>query len=48
MPGMDDFYAFKSTSSSGGETGSSGCLGPGATCILVILGILWLIGKLSG
>ena len=42
MPDLDDFYAFKSTSGGGG-----GCSGSFFTWILVILGILWAIGKLS-
>ena len=41
MPGMDDFHAFKSTS---GSSGGSGGL---FTWILVIVAVLWIIGKLS-
>ena len=47
MPNLDDFYAFKSTSSGSGY-GGSGYLGPGVTWVLAIVAILWIIGKLFG
>lgn len=47
MPNLDDFHAFKSTSSGGGY-GGGGCLGPGVTWVLAIVAILWIIGKLFG
>lgn len=48
MPGMDDFHAFKSTSGGSGGSGGSGCSGGLFTWILVIVAVLWAIGKLSG
>lgn len=48
MPGMDDFHAFKSTSGGSGGSGGSGCSGGLFTWILVIVAVLWGIGKLSG
>lgn len=45
MPGMDDFHAFKSTS---GGLGRSVCSGGLFTWILVIVAVLWVIGKISG
>ena len=47
MPGMDDFHAFKSTSGGSGGSGGSGCSGGLFTWILVIVAVLWSIGKLS-
>lgn len=47
MPNLDDFHAFKNTSSGGGY-GGGGCLGPGVTWVLAIVAILWIIGKLFG
>lgn len=47
MPNLDDFYAFKSTSSGRGN-GGGGCLGPWVTWVLAIVAILWIIGKLFG
>lgn len=47
MPNLDDFHAFKNTSSGGGS-GGGGCLGPGVTWVLAIVAILWIIGKLFG
>ena len=46
MPNLDDFYAFKSTSSGGGNSGGVGCFGSGRTWFLSIAAILWIIGKL--
>ena len=48
MPGMDDFHTFKSTSGSSGGSGGSGCSSGLFTWILVIVAVLWVIGKLSG
>lgn len=50
MPDLDDFHAFTSTSGSrSGSGGSGSSSGPGClTWILIILAILWLIGKFSG
>ena len=45
MPDMDNFHAFKSTSRG---SGGSGCSGGFFTWILVIVVVLWVIGKLSG
>ena len=47
---MDDYHAFMSTSGSGnGSGGSGGSSGPGCfTWILIVLAILWIIGKFSG
>jgi len=42
MPDLNDFYAFKNTSSGGGGGGS---IFPG---LLAVLAILWLIGKIFG
>lgn len=47
MPGMDDFHAFKSTSGGSSSSGGSGCSGSFFTWILVIVAVLWVIGKLS-
>lgn len=47
MPDLNDFHAFKSTSS-GENSGNSGCLGGGFTWIVVIIVVLWLIGKIFG
>lgn len=46
MPDLNDFHAFKSTSSGGNSGGgnSPGCF----TWILVGLAIIWLIGKMAG
>ncbi len=46
MPDLDDFYAFKMTSGSSSGGGSAN----GATVVIVIaiiVGILWLIGKIN-
>lgn len=48
MSGMDDFHAFKITSGISGGSGNSGCSGGLFTWILVIVPLLWVIGKLSG
>ena len=48
MPGMDDFHAFKSTSGGSGDSGGSGCSDGLFTWILVIVAVLWVIGKRSG
>lgn len=47
MPDMNDFHAFKSTSG-GSSGGGLGCSGSAFTWILVIIGILYLIGKIIG
>ncbi len=47
MPDMDDFHAFKSTGGSSGG-GNLGCSGSMFAWILVIICILWVIGKLAG
>ena len=48
MPNLDDYHAFKSTSSDNSYSGGgSGCSGSIFTWIVVILAVLWLIGKLS-
>ncbi len=48
MPDLDDFHAFQSTTSGSGSnghsSGSAGCL----TWVLVVIGILWIIGKVAG
>jgi len=46
MPDMNDFHGFKSTSGGSGCSGG-GCSGSVFTWILIIIGVLWLIGKLS-
>ena len=49
MPDLNDFHAFQSTTggdSSGG--GSIGCLSPTMTAIIVIVFVLYLIGKIFG
>ena len=46
MPDLNDFHAFKSTSS--GDSGGGGCSGNILIWILVIYAILTFIGKLSG
>lgn len=50
MPDLNDFHAFTSTSGSGSGSGGSGSSsGPGCfTWILIVLAILWIIGKFSG
>ena len=54
MPDLNDFYAFKMTSSGGGSgggknnnsNGETGC--STALIVLAVIGwVLWLIGKLS-
>ena len=42
MPDLNDFYAFKNTSSGSGGGGS---IFPG---LLAVFAILWLIGKIFG
>ena len=42
MPDLNDFYAFKSTSSDGGGGGSI------FPWLLGVLALLWLIGKIFG
>lgn len=44
MPDMNDFHAFKSTSS-GGSSSGGGCSGSVLLWIMIIVGVLWLIGK---
>lgn len=46
MPDINDFHAFKSTSS-GGSSGGSGCSGSVLLWIMTIIGVLWLIGKFA-
>lgn len=46
MPDINDFHAFKSTSS-GGSSGGSGCSGSVLLWIMIIIGVLWLIGKFA-
>ena len=46
MPNFNDYHAFKSTDGGGG--GGSGCSGNGFLWIIVILFILWAIGKITG
>ena len=53
MPDLNDFYAFKMTSSGGGSgSGKSNNSGGGTGCstaliVLAVIGwVLWLIGKL--
>lgn len=49
MPNMDDFHAFQSTTGSGsGDSDSGGCLSPTAITIVVIIAILYIIGKIAG
>lgn len=50
MPDMNDFHAFKSTSSdSGGGQGCDfGCLSPTAITIAIILFVIYLVGKMGG
>jgi len=45
MPDMNDFHAFKGTSS-GGSSGD-GCSGSVLLWIMIIIGVLWLIGKFA-
>lgn len=51
MPDLDDFYAFKSTSSgdhsSSSGVGSGGCLET-LTWAAGVISFLWVIGKLLG
>lgn len=47
MPSLDDFHAFKSTGGDSGGSGNPGCSGGFFVWILVILAVLWIIGKLS-
>lgn len=44
MPDMSDFHAFKSTSF-GGSRG--GCSSSVLLWIMIIVGVLWLIGKFA-
>lgn len=44
MPDLNDFYAFKNTS---GDDNGPGCGGNLFIWLLVIIGIIWLIGKFS-
>ena len=46
MPDMNDFHAFKSTSS-GGSSGAGGCSGSILLWIMIIVGVLWLLGKFA-
>ena len=46
MPDINDFHAFKSTSSSN-SSGGSGCSGSILFWVMIIVGGLWLIGKIS-
>ena len=50
MPNVDDFHAFQSTTggSSGGSGCSGGCLNPTIITIVVIVAILYIVGKLFG
>ena len=49
MPNMDDFHAFQSTTGGGSGGGDSGgCLSPTAITIVVIIAILYIIGKIAG
>lgn len=48
MPDLNDFHAFQNTSGGNGSGGGLGCSGSIFTWALVIIGILWLIGKLAG
>lgn len=49
MPDLNDYHAFTSTSSgSGTESGGSGCSSGCLPWLLVALGVLWFIGKLTG
>ena len=43
MPDMNDFHAFKSTSS--GESSGGGCSGSVLLWIMIVFGVMWLIGK---
>lgn len=47
MPDLNDFYAFKNSSSGGGNGRGSGCSGSTLLWIVVILGILYFVGKCS-
>ena len=44
MPDMNDFHAFKSTSTG---SGGGGCSGSILLWIMIIVGVLWLIGKVA-
>ena len=57
MPDLNDFYAFKMTTSSGNQVGSSnnqnsgnnggiGCSGA-FVILMIIIAVLWFIGKVS-
>lgn len=57
MPELNDFYAFKTTTSGGSSGGSnnqnnSGNSGMGCrsafVILMIILAVLWFIGKVSG
>ena len=48
MPNLDDFYAFKSTSSGHGNGSSGGGSGFGCMTVLIVLSILGWILKLFG
>ena len=49
MSNLDDYHAFKSTSSNGSYYGGgSGCSGSIFTWLIAIMAVLWPIGKLSG
>ena len=58
MPNLDDFYDFKMTTTGGGhsgggnsqnssENGNIGCSGA-FVILMVIIAVLWFIGKVSG
>ena len=47
MSNLDDFYAFNSTSGGDGEAGCGrGCLSPAAIIIVIIVFVLYVIGKM--
>lgn len=46
MPDLNDFHAFQSTSGGSNSGSGIGCSGGCFTWILVILALLWIIGKL--
>ncbi len=48
MPDLNDFHAFKSTTDGSSGGGSIGCLSPTIIGVIVIILILYIIGKLSG